>query len=154
MNLYWVSAEWIHENEVVACKSSLYVTKNDKFLISDYENIQKQIKAEVYKDNPILSSLAEGPFVTCIYRINPESKMFNGETSSFIVSFIANTDKEMIKSQTLVNTSLILNKFNKNNLKDLLTAFTFFVAEVRKEVERLLKNEFEDFTITYIHELN
>ena len=28
----------------------------------------------------------------------------------------------------------------------MLTAFTFFVAEVRKEVETLLKNDFEDFS--------
>lgn len=154
VNLYWVCAEWIHQNEMVAYKSTFYATKNDKFLINDYENVQKRIKTEVYAENPILSSLADGPFITCIYRVNPESKMFNDGVSSFIVSFIANTDKEMIKSQVMVNTSLKLNEFNNSNLKDLLTAFAFFVSEVRKEAERLLENEFEDFTITYIHELN
>lgn len=153
VTLYWVSAEWEHEAKLVACKSTIYATKNEFFSIEDYENVREQIKKEVFHDNPILSSIAEGPFISCIYRINPESKMFNGAISSFIISFIANTSEEMIKAQSEISISLMLNDFNKNKPKDLLVAFTFFLAEVRKKVENLCEKKFEDFTIEYIYEM-
>ena len=153
MTLYWISAEWNHEEKTVAYKSIVYLAKKDTFSLEDYENVREQIIKEAFSDNPILSSLAEGPFITCIYRINPESKMFNGTTSSFIFSYVANTNEEMIKAQSEINISLMLNGFNKSKPKDLFTAFAFFLAEVKKEAERLFEKKFVDFTITYIHEL-
>lgn len=154
MNLYWFGYEWKQKDETVALGSTVYGINSGKLTYNNYSEVAEKIKEEVYKENPMVTFLAEGPFITSVYRLDYNSKLFQSKETTFVISYVANTaDEKTIKAQICTKVCLNFNNFI-NNDRNLIVAFSKFLDKMREEIEKISKEKFESFNIYYLLELD
>lgn len=154
MTLHWVAYEFKYEDQSAACGSTIYASETDDISYNDVEKLIEQIKKEVYEQNPMVTFMSEGPFITSIYKITPESNIFNAEEQSFMITYFAETTgKETLRQQVCLKVPLQFNNFEKTP-SNLLTAFSLFLNKIKNGIEQMNHTKFNGFQIIYLQELH